>query len=129
MYYNVNEPIRSNINPSKNSQKSKNMFQPNIKVFHSPNQQNQNLIYNNNNNDYKNYNIRVNKVKNAPKEKVIEGDLNFNNKNVHHNRIPNNQKTKKIEVNRPSPQSQFQKIINYKITKNYLAIIIQLIIY
>ena len=82
MYYNVNEPIRSNINPSKNSQKSKNMFQPNIKVFHSPNQQNQNLIYNNNNNDYKNYNIRVNKVKNAPKEKVIEGDLNFNNKNV-----------------------------------------------
>ena len=72
MYYNVNEPIRSNINPSKNSQKSKNMFQPNIKVFHSPNQQNQNLIYNNNNNDYKNYNIRVNKVKNAPKEKYRE---------------------------------------------------------
>ena len=129
MYYNVNEPIRSNINPSKNSQKSKNMFQPNIKVFHSPNQQNQNLIYNNNNNDYKNYNIRVNKVKNAPKEKVIEGDLNFNNKTYIIIEFQIIKKQKKIEVNRQSPQSQFQKIINYKITKNYLAIIIQLIIY
>ena len=117
MYYNVNEPIRSNINPSKNSQKSKNMFQPNIKVFHSPNQQNQNLIYNNNNNDYKNYNIRVNKVKNAPKEKVIEGDLNFNNKNLHHNRIPNNQKTKKNRgkpTKSPIPVPKDYKLQNYQ---------------
>jgi serine/threonine protein phosphatase PrpC len=37
----------------------------------------------------------VNKVKNPPKEKIIQGDLDFNSKNVHHNRIPNTQKQKK----------------------------------
>ena len=111
MYYNVNDPIRNNVNPSKNSQKNKNIFQPNLKVFQSPSQQNQNLVYSNNN-DYKNYSIKVNKAKNQPKEKVIEGDLNFNNKNVHHNRITNNQKPKKIEVNQPNHQFRFLKIIN-----------------
>ena len=94
MYYNANVPLRNNIIASKNSQKNKNIFQPNIKVFHSPSQHNQNLIYSNNN-DYKNYNIKVNKVKNPPKEKIIQGDLDFNSKNVHHNRIPNTQKQKK----------------------------------
>ena len=94
MYYNANDPLRNNIIASKNSQKNKNIFQPNIKVFHSPSQHNQNLIYSNNN-DYKNYNIKVNKVKNPPKEKIIQGDLDFNSKNVHHNRIPNTQKQKK----------------------------------
>ena len=121
MYYNTNEPLRSNINPSKNSQKSKNIFQPNIKVFHNPNQNNPNLVYNNNKGEYKNYNIRVNKVKNAPKEKIIEGDLNFNNKNVHHNRIPNNQKAKKnrgkptkspIPVPKNYQISNYQKLLN-----------------
>ena len=94
IYYNVNDPLRNNVVVSKNSQKNKNIFQPNIKVFHSPSQHNQNLIYSNNN-DYKNYNIKVNKVKNAPKEKVIQGDLDFNSKSLHHNRVPNNQKQKK----------------------------------
>ena len=117
MNYLVNEQVRSNLNPSKNSQKSKNIFQPNIKVFHSPSQHNQNLIYSNNNNDYKNYNIRVNKVKNAPKEKIIEGDLNFNNKNVHHNRIPNNQKNKKTRgkpTKSPVPVPKDYKLGNYQ---------------
>ena len=117
MNYLVNEQVRSNLNPSKNSQKSKNIFQPNIKVFHSPSQHNQNLIYSNNNNDYKNYNIRVNKVKNAPKEKIIEGDLNFNNKNVYHNRIPNNQKNKKTRgkpTKSPVPVPKDYKLGNYQ---------------
>ena len=117
MNYHANEQVRSNINPSKNSQKSKNIFQPNIKVFHSPSQHNQNLIYNNNNNDYKNYNIRVNKVKNAPKEKIIEGDLNFSNKNVYHNRIPNNQKNKKTRgkpTKSPVPVPKDYKLNNYQ---------------
>ena len=117
MNYLVNEQVRSNLNPSKNSQKSKNIFQPNIKVFHSPSQHNQNLIYSNNNNDNKNYNIRVNKVKNAPKEKIIEGDLNFNNKNVHHNRIPNNQKNKKTRgkpTKSPVPVPKDYKLGNYQ---------------
>ena len=117
MYYNVNEPLRNNMNPSKISQKNKNNFQPNIKVFHSPSQKNQNLIYNNNNNDYKNYDIKVNKRKNAPKEKIIEGDLNFNNKNIYPNRIPNNQKNKKNRgkpTKSPVPVPKDYNVINYQ---------------
>ena len=116
MYYNVNDPIRNNVNPSKNSQKNKNIFQPNLKVFQSPSQQNQNLVYSNNN-DYKNYSIKVNKAKNQPKEKVIEGDLNFNNKNVHHNRITNNQKPKKNRgkpTKSPVPLPKDYKLANYQ---------------
>ena len=55
----------------------------------------QNLMYNNNNINFINYNIKVNKIKNPPKEKVIEGDLNFNDKKVHHSKIPNNSKQKR----------------------------------
>ena len=41
---------------------------------------NKNLIYNNNinNNQIQNYNIKVNRSKDIQKEKIIEGDLNFN---------------------------------------------------
>ena len=41
---------------------------------------NKNLIYNNNinNNQFQNYNIKVNRSKDIQKEKIIEGDLNFN---------------------------------------------------
>ena len=41
---------------------------------------NKNLVYNNNlnNNQFQNYNIKVNRSKDIQKEKVIEGDLNFN---------------------------------------------------
>ena len=117
MYYNVNDPLRNNVNPSKNSQKNKNIFQPNIKVFQSPSQHNQNLVYNNNN-DYKNYGIRVNKMKNnAPKEKIIQGDLDFNSKNLHHNRIPNNQKPKKTRgkpTKSPIPVPKDYKLSNYQ---------------
>ena len=98
MYYNANDALRNNINQSKNIKnipKNKNLFQPNIKLFQSPSQQYQNLMYNNNNINFINYNIKVNKIKNPPKEKVIEGDLNFNDKKVHHSKIPNNSKHKK----------------------------------
>ena len=84
----------------KNMQKSKNMYQPNLKVFQSPSQQYQNMIYSNNNNNLFNYNIKVNKLKNPPKEKIIEGELNFNDKKVHRNKISNHSKNKKIR-NKP----------------------------
>ena len=87
MYYNVNEAHRSCFN-----QKSKNPYQSNLKIFQSPSQQYQNLMYNNNNINFINYNIKVNKMKNPPKEKIIEGDLNFNVKKIHHSKIPNNSK-------------------------------------
>ena len=95
MYYNANDALRNNISQSKNMQKNKNIYQPNIKIFQSPSQQYQNLMYNNNNINFINYNIKVNKIKNPPKEKVIEGDLNFNDKKIHHSKIPNNSKHKK----------------------------------
>ena len=95
MHYNANDAFRNNINQSKNISKKQNLYQPNLKMFQSPSQQYQNLMYNNNNINFINYNIKVNKIKNAPKEKIIEGDLNFNDKKVHHNKIPNNSKHKK----------------------------------
>ena len=54
---------------------------------------NKNLVYNNNinNNQFQNYNIKVNKSKEIQKEKVIEGDLNFNfNNSIKSNQKPNN---------------------------------------
>ena len=56
-------------------------------------------------------------MKNQPKEKVIEGDLNFNNKNVHHNRITNNQKPKKNRgkpTKSPVPLPKDYKLANYQ---------------
>ena len=117
MHYNVKDAMRNGINPPKNSQKIKNIFQPNIKVYQSPSQQSNNLIYNNNNNDFKNYNIRVNKAKNAPKEKIIEGDLYFNNKSTNHEKIPNNQKPKKTRgkpTKSPVPIPKGYKPSNYQ---------------
>ena len=85
----------------KNIPKSKNIYQPNLKVFQSPSQKYQNLIYsNNNNNNLFNYNIKVSKLKNPPKEKIIEGELNFNDKKIYHNKISNHSKNKKIR-NKP----------------------------
>ena len=95
MYYNVHDVHRNNINQPKNIPKNKNIFQPNIKIFQSPSQQYQNLMYNNNNINFINYNIKVNKIKNPPKEKIIEGDLNFNEKKIHHSKISNNSRHKK----------------------------------
>ena len=100
MYYNANDLLRNNVNQTKNVQKNKNVYQPKLKIFQSPSQQYQNLMYNNNNINFINYNIKVNKIKNPPKEKIIEGDLNFNEKKVHH-KIPKNQKNKKMR-NKPT---------------------------
>ena len=72
MYYNANDLLKNNISHSKNNQKNKNVYQQNIKIFQSPSQQYQNLMYNNNNINFINYNIKVNKIKNPPKEKIIE---------------------------------------------------------
>ena len=96
MYYNPN------VNQSKNIAKNKNLYPANIKIFQSPSQQYQNLMYNNNNINFINYNIKVNKIKNPPKEKIIEGDLNFNDKRVHHSKIPNNNSKHKKNRNKPT---------------------------
>ena len=120
MHYNANDAHRSNINQSKNISKKQNIYQPNIKMFQSPSQQYQNLMYNNNNINFINYNIKVNKIKNPPKEKVIEGDLNFNDKKVHHNKIPNNTKYKKNRnkpTKSPVPVPKDYKPANFQYKK------------
>ena len=119
MYYNAKDSLKNNINQSKNIQKKK-IYQPNIKIFQSPSQQYQNLMYNNNNINFINYNIKVNKIKNPPKEKVIEGDLNFNDKRIHHNKIPNNSKHKKNRnkpTKSPVPVPKDYKPSNYPYKK------------
>ena len=51
------------------------------------------------------YNIKVSTFKNRPKEKIIEGELNFNYNKINNNKIPNNNvKTKKFRnMPRKSP--------------------------
>ena len=127
MYHNANDGLRNNINQSKTLQKNKNILQSNIKLFQSPSQQYQNLMYNNNNINFINYNIKVNKIKNPQKEKIIEGDLNFNDKKVHHNKIPNNSKHKKNRnkpTKSPVPVPKDYKPNNFQYKKllhnNYL---------
>ena len=114
---------RSNkANPAKNSKKITNIFQPNIKVYQSPNPANQNIIYSNSNNyNFKNPNIRTNKMQYNPKEKIIEGELNFsNNKNKimsPYNRISNNAKQKKVRskpTKSPIPIPRDYKFSNYQ---------------
>ena len=76
MNYNPNDAFRNNINQSKNIQKNKNIYQPNIKIFQSPSQQYQNLMYNNNNINFINYNIKINNEKKAfEKEKKKERSI------------------------------------------------------
>ena len=119
MYYNAKDSLKNNINQSKNMQKKK-IYQPNIKIFQSPSQQYQNLMYNNNKINFINYNIKVNKIKNPPKEKVIEGDLNFNDKRIYHNKIPNNSKHKKNRnkpTKSPVPVPKDYKPSNYPYKK------------
>ena len=97
MHYNGNDAVRNIMNPQKKLQKNKNIYQANLKIYQSPSQQYQNLVYSNNNNII-NYNLKGNKVKNPKKEKVIEGDLNFNNniKRINHNKVNNNSMSKKV---------------------------------
>ncbi len=121
MYYNANDLLKNNISHSKNNQKNKNVYQQNIKIFQSPSQQYQNLMYNNNNINFINYNIKVNKIKNPPKEKIIEGDLNFNDKKIHHSKIPNNNIKHKKNRNKPTkspvPIPKDYKPSNYQYKK------------
>ena len=65
---------------------------------------NQANLYNNQNLQAPNkiYNIKVNAFKNKPKEKIIEGELNFNYSRINHNKIMNNTgKPKKNNRNMP----------------------------
>ncbi len=84
MYYN---------SKNKNIINNKNYYQSNISNV--PNQQPQ----------YQLYNIKVSTFKNRPKEKIIEGELNFNYNKVYNNKIPNNNvKTKQFRnMPRKSP--------------------------
>ncbi len=92
MYYSAKDGQKmSHLN--KNNLKNKSYNQPNL--FKNQNQQVPNQIYN----------IKVNTFKNKPKEKIIEGELNFNYNRVNQNKIQtNNAKTKKIRnMPRKSP--------------------------
>ena len=83
MYYSAKDGPKMN-HLNKNNLKNKSYNQPNL--FKNQNQQVPNQIYN----------IKVNTFKNKPKEKIIEGELNFNYNRVNHNKIQtNNAKTKK----------------------------------
>ena len=70
------------LSPNVRPPTSKNNYQQNnnINIVSNNLYKNKNLIYNNNlnNNQFQNYNIKVNKSKDLQKEKIIEGDLNFN---------------------------------------------------
>ena len=70
------------LSPNVRPPTSKNNYQQNnnINIVSNNLYKNKNLIYNNNlnNNRFQNYNIKVNKSKDLQKEKIIEGDLNFN---------------------------------------------------
>ena len=72
------------LSPNIRPPSSKNNYVQNSNINLVPNNiyKNKNLVYNNNinNNQFQNYNIKVNKSKDIQKEKIIEGDLiNFNN--------------------------------------------------
>ena len=73
---NIRPPTTKTTNQQINSNHNINIVLNNL-------YKNNNLIYNNNinNNHFQNYNIKVNKSKDVQKEKVIEGDLNFNAEN------------------------------------------------
>ena len=81
------------LSPNVRPQTSKNNYQQNnnninhinnINVISNNLYKNKNLNYNNNlnNNQLQNYNIKVNRSKDLQKEKIIEGDLNFNLNNL-----------------------------------------------
>jgi len=90
---------------------SKNSFQPNKNVNLVSNNINKNinLIYNNNINinQFQNYNIKLNKSKENQKEKVIEGDLNFNfNNGIKSNSKPNANNTNGTSGNKTRVKNQ-----------------------
>ena len=123
MYYNAHD---LNSNQIKNNTKNINYHQSpssNLKIFQSPSQQYQNLMHNNfiNGNNYQN-NTKINKIKNTKKEKIIEGDLNFNevkinNRTTKHNQKATHGKPRKSPVPvpkdyKPSNLFSYQKLLN-----------------
>ena len=114
MNYNENDSQKNNLNLI-----TKNIYHLNSLQY--PNQYKQNIVNNNN--------INVNKSKNKPEEKIIEGELNFNENNkIHHKKIQNNNTQnkkkrkfpKKSPINIPKDKSSnlfpYQKLY---INKNY----------
>ena len=114
MNYNENDSQKNDLNLI-----TKNIYHLNSLQY--PNQYKQNIVNNNN--------INVNKSKNKPEEKIIEGELNFNENNkIHHKKIQNNNTQnkkkrkfpKKSPINIPKDKSSnlfpYQKLY---INKNY----------
>ena len=83
--------------PYKLNQKSNmHSLSPNIKPLHSQSRKIQNNLFPKNNNN--NFNIKVNKIR-LKKEKIIEGELNFEDNNKHRFYLLNNQKKSGINNN------------------------------
>ena len=112
MYFHNQNSIRNTNKPNRFSGKENNhSLSPNVRQIHGVNRPIQNTLFPKNQlmfNNNHNYNIKVNKVP-RQKEKIIEGDLNFNNtskqfymKNTHKHNFLNN-KTKNRGMPRKSP--------------------------
>jgi len=83
--------------PYKLNQKSNmHSLSQNIKPLHSQSRKIQNNLFPKNNNN--NFNIKVNKIR-LKKEKIIEGELNFEDNNKHRFYLLNNQKKSGINNN------------------------------
>ena len=88
--------------PYKLNQKSNmHSLSPNIKPIHSQSRKIQNNLFPKNNNN--NFNIKVNKIR-LKKEKIIEGELNFEDNNKNKFYLLNNQKRSGINNNTNKPQ-------------------------
>ena len=112
MYFHNQNSIRNINKPNRFGGKENNhSLSPNVRQIHGVNRPIQNTLFPKNQlmfNNNHNYNIKVNKIP-RQKEKIIEGDLNFNNttkqfymKNSHKHNFLNN-KTKNRGMPRKSP--------------------------
>ena len=112
MYFHNQNSIRNTNKPNRFGGKENNhSLSPNVRQIHGANRPIQNTLFPKNQimfNNNHNYNIKVNKIT-RQKEKIIEGDLNFNNtskqfymKNNHKHNFLNN-KTKNRGMPRKSP--------------------------
>ena len=112
MYFHNQNSIRNTNKPNRFGGKENNhSLSPNVRQIHGVNRPIQNTLFPKNQlmfNNNHNYNIKVNKIP-RQKERIIEGDLNFNNttkqfymKNSHKHNFLNN-KTKNRGMPRKSP--------------------------
>ena len=112
MYFHNQNSIRNTNKPNRFGGKENNhSLSPNVRQIHGVNRPIQNTLFPKNQimfNNNHNYNIKVNKIP-RQKERIIEGDLNFNNtskqfymKNSHKHNFMNN-KTKGRGMPRKSP--------------------------